>query len=228
MGDLPGFQTCPEMTILTASRILQGSEIRVALDMSFADLYHDLDKGFTPIGLIPPNLPLPSSRRRDVAQKAMTDFYVHIQKRVVERDGQFVRLVGGPSFLARSQDEHDTMAVLCGQKYKDGRAVTDWEVAHMLTALLMAGQHTCSSSIAWTVIKSGQQPHRCVRFTTRLLSSTVHDIFSEALYEEQRKLFCNHDGSLRSRNTKKRRNSLFQTASSVKLCDTVRPSARSW
>ena len=50
------------------------------------------------------------------------------------------------------------MAALLGQKYKDGRAVTDREVAHMLTALLMAGQHTSSSSVAWTVMHLANSP----------------------------------------------------------------------
>jgi len=50
------------------------------------------------------------------------------------------------------------MAALCGQKYKDGRTVTDREVAHMLTALLMAGQHTSSSSVAWTVMHLANSP----------------------------------------------------------------------
>lgn len=50
------------------------------------------------------------------------------------------------------------MAALCGQTYKDGRAVTDREVAHMLTALLMAGQHTSSSSVSWTVMHLANSP----------------------------------------------------------------------
>ena len=84
-GTFQAFKTCSEMTIFTASRTLQGSEIRAALDKSFADLYHDLDNGFTPINLLMPNVPLPSSRRRDTAQKAMSDFYVNIiQRRRVE------------------------------------------------------------------------------------------------------------------------------------------------
>jgi len=58
-----------EMTILTASRTLQGSEIRAALDKSFADLYHDLDNGFTPINWLMPNPPLPSYRRCEAAKR---------------------------------------------------------------------------------------------------------------------------------------------------------------
>ena len=44
------------------------------------------------------------------------------------------------------------LAALCTQSYKDGRPVPDREVAHMMTALLMAGQHTSSSSSAWALM----------------------------------------------------------------------------
>ena len=50
-GDFHCFQTMSEITILTASRTLQGREIRDNLDKSFADMYHDLDGGFTPINV---------------------------------------------------------------------------------------------------------------------------------------------------------------------------------
>jgi sterol 14-demethylase len=71
-----------ELTILTASRTLQGKEVRSSLDKSFAERYEHLDGGFTPINFMFPNLPLPSYRRRDKAQKQMSDFYVNIiQKR---------------------------------------------------------------------------------------------------------------------------------------------------
>jgi len=80
-GTFQALKICSEMTILTASRTLQGSEIRAALDKSFADIYHDLDGGFIPINWLMPNFPLPSHRRRDAAQKAMSDFYVNIIQR---------------------------------------------------------------------------------------------------------------------------------------------------
>ena len=80
-GTFRALKACSEMTILTASRTLQGSEVRAALDKSFAGIYHDLDGGFIPINWFMPNLPLPSHRRRDAAQKAMSDFYVNIIQR---------------------------------------------------------------------------------------------------------------------------------------------------
>ena len=62
------------------------------------------------------------------------------------------------------------MAALCGQKYKDGRVVTDREVAHMLTALLMAGQHTSSSSVSWTVMHLANSPTAAYVFSSRFIT----------------------------------------------------------
>lgn len=67
-----------QITILTASRTLQGSEVRANLDKSFSDLFHDLDGGFTPVNFLFPNLPLESYRKRDEAHKKMSAFYVDI------------------------------------------------------------------------------------------------------------------------------------------------------
>lgn len=67
-----------QITILTASRTLQGSEVRESLDKTFSDLFNDLDGGFTPVNFLFPNLPLESYRKRDVAHKKMSAFYVDI------------------------------------------------------------------------------------------------------------------------------------------------------
>jgi sterol 14-demethylase len=77
-GQFNAYRSMAEITILTAARTLQGHEVRSSLDKGFAQRYHDLDGGFTPLNFMFPNLPLPSYRRRDVAQKAMSDFYVDI------------------------------------------------------------------------------------------------------------------------------------------------------
>ena len=55
--------------------------MRENLDKSFAALYSDLDGGFTPLNLLFPNLPLENNRKRDRAQRAMSDFYVNIQRK---------------------------------------------------------------------------------------------------------------------------------------------------
>jgi sterol 14-demethylase len=77
-GQFHALDSLAELTILTASRTLQGKEVRGSLDKSFAQIYHALDGGFTPLNFMFPNLPLPSYWRRDRAQKKMSDFYVNI------------------------------------------------------------------------------------------------------------------------------------------------------
>lgn len=81
-GSFDVIKVMQEITILTASRTLQGKEVREGLNKSFAELYNDLDGGFTPLNFMFPSLPLESYRRRDRAQVKMSDFYVNIiQKR---------------------------------------------------------------------------------------------------------------------------------------------------
>ena len=73
-------KTSSEITICTAAATLQGREVRAALDKTFAQLYHDLDGGFTPLNFVFPNLPLPSYWRRDRAHVKMRHFYMDILK----------------------------------------------------------------------------------------------------------------------------------------------------
>jgi sterol 14-demethylase len=80
-----------QITILTASRSLQGKEVRSGLDKSFSKIYSDLDGGFTPINLMFPNLPLESYRRRDEAHKKMSKYYTDIVRKR-RKSGHIVRL----------------------------------------------------------------------------------------------------------------------------------------
>ncbi|KAH9838578.1 cytochrome P450 [Rhodofomes roseus] len=142
-GSFSVYKTLAEMTILTASRTLQGKEIRDSMSKGFADLYHDLDHGFTPLHWMFTNLPLPSYWKRDDAQRKMTDFYLGIMNK---------RREGNPD------DYDDVMSSLMRQTYRDGRSVPDHEIAHMMIALLMAGQHTSSSSTSWVLLHLADRP----------------------------------------------------------------------
>jgi sterol 14alpha-demethylase len=77
-GQIDVSKVLSEITILTASRTLQGKEVRAGLDKTFADLYTDLDGGFTPLNFMFPNLPLESYRKRDRAQAKMSKYYTDI------------------------------------------------------------------------------------------------------------------------------------------------------
>ncbi|KAJ3501551.1 hypothetical protein NLJ89_g9287 [Agrocybe chaxingu] len=154
-----------EITILTASRTLQGKEVREGLNKSFAEYYNDLDNGFTPINFLFPNLPLPSYRRRDAAHVKMSNFYVDIIKK--RRAGH-------------DDHEHDMIAALMQQKYRNGRLLNDKEIAHIMIAILMAGQHTSSATGSWALLHLAANPK-----------------VAEALYQEQVKYFTGPDGKMR-------------------------------
>ena len=77
-GQFDALKVTQEMTILTATHTLQGKEVRSGMDATFAQLFTDLDGGFTPLNFMFPNLPLESYRKRDRAQKKMADFYINI------------------------------------------------------------------------------------------------------------------------------------------------------
>ena len=50
------------------------------------------------------------------------------------------------------------IASLQTQTYKDGRPLTDREIAHIMIALLMAGQHTSSATSTWTLLELASRP----------------------------------------------------------------------
>jgi sterol 14-demethylase len=156
-GRFASFKSMSELTILTASRTLQGEEVRSKLTKDYAQVYNDLDGGFTPINFMFPSLPLPSYRRRDKAQAAMSKFYQEIIK--ARREGT-------------GDHEHDMLSALQDQKYRDGRALNDVEMAHIMIALLMAGQHTSSATSSWTLLHVAGNPE-----------------VQQALYDEQVKHF---------------------------------------
>ncbi|KAF7312456.1 Lanosterol 14-alpha-demethylase [Mycena indigotica] len=166
-GNFDAIGAMAEITILTASRTLQGSEVRDSLDKSFSDLYTDLDGGFTPLNFMFPNLPLESYRRRDRAQKKMSEFYVNIIKKRRENPN--------------GDHTYDMISSLLDQKYRNGDVLRDHEIAHIMIALLMAGQHTSSATLAWTMLHLASD----------------QDV-ANALYDEQVKRFGNPDGSFRA------------------------------
>ena len=81
-GSFDALKAMSEITILTASRTLQGKEVRSKITKEYAKVYSDLDGGFTPLHWMFPNLPLASYRKRDAAHKKISALYVDIiQKR---------------------------------------------------------------------------------------------------------------------------------------------------
>ncbi|KAG9236302.1 lanosterol 14-alpha-demethylase [Amylocarpus encephaloides] len=132
-----------EITIYTASHSLQGKEVRDKFDSELAALYHDLDMGFTPVNFMLHWAPLPHNRARDHAQRTVAGIYMDIIKRRRVSD---------------KGKKSDIMWQLMQSTYKDGTPVPDKEIAHMMIALLMAGQHSSSSSSAWIMLRLASRP----------------------------------------------------------------------
>ena len=145
-GTLDVSPAMAELTIYTASRSLQGPEVRAKFDSTFADLFHDLDMGFSPINFMLSWFPLPHNRKRDNAQRKMAETYMEIIKAR--------RAAGGK----REKGDEDMIWNLIGCVYKDGTPVPDKEVAHMMIALLMAGQHSSSSTSSWILLRLATRP----------------------------------------------------------------------
>ncbi|KOS16827.1 Eburicol 14-alpha-demethylase [Escovopsis weberi] len=159
-----------EITIFTASHSLQGSAIRNKFDESLATLYHDLDMGFSPINFVFHWAPLPWNRRRDVAQQTVAKIYMDtIRDRRAKGD---------------DDTELDIMKHLMNSVYKNGNPVPDHETAHMMIALLMAGQHSSSSTSSWIMLRLAQNPHiieDLLQEQIRVLGADLPDLTYEDL-----------------------------------------------
>lgn len=131
-----------ELTIFTAGRTLQGEEVRAKLTSSFADLYHDLDLGFSPINFMLPWAPLPHNRKRDAAHAKMRAIYLDI---IQSRRGSLTQ-------------SNDMISNLMHCVYHSGTPIPDKEIAHMMITLLMAGQHSSSAISCWIMLRLASQP----------------------------------------------------------------------
>lgn len=129
--------TQAELTLFTASRTLLGDEVRAKLDTSFAGYFADLDKAFTPPNFVFPLLPTPNNKKRDAAQRIISQTYKNIIDRRREEGETGNDLIG--SLMENSQ-------------YKDGTKMTDQEISNLLIGVLMGGQHTSAATSAWLLL----------------------------------------------------------------------------
>ena len=137
-GELDLFHAFSELTILTASRCLHGDDVRENLFKEVSELYHDLDRGLTPLTVFFPNAPTTAHRRRNAARKKMVELFGSVIRNRRENPD------------ARHSDGTDILSIFMDVKYKDGTAITDEQVTGLLIALLFAGQHTSCITSTWT------------------------------------------------------------------------------
>jgi sterol 14-demethylase len=136
-GEVDILEALSELTILTSSRCLHGDEIRENMFAEVSRIYHDLDKGVTPLSFFFPYAPTSAHAMRDSARKEM----VRIFSKVINQ-----RKTDGKD---HSQNT-DILQLYIDFVYReDQSALTDDQIVGLLIALLFAGQHTSSISPAW-------------------------------------------------------------------------------
>ena len=67
------------------------------------------------------------------------------------------------------QHEPDMISALMQQTYRDGRPLNDKEIAHIMIALLMAGQHTSSTTSSWILLHLAANPNVAYVYWARVL-----------------------------------------------------------
>jgi sterol 14-demethylase len=138
-GEVNLLDILSELTILTASRCLHGDDVRENMFAEVSRIYHDLDKGITPISFFFPYAPIPAHNKRDKARLEMVNIFSKIIRARRQEDE------------AKSAARTDLLQLFIDFMYKeDGTPLTDDQITGLLIALLFAGQHTSSITSTWT------------------------------------------------------------------------------
>ena len=141
-GELDVVDYCRTLTNYTSSHCLLGEEFRHRMTDEFAKIYHELERGITPLSYLNANLPLPSFRARDRARV-----------RLVELIGSIV-----DERAASGRTGEDFLQTLMEAKYKSGASLTHHEITGMLLSAMFAGHHTSSVTTAWSLIELCRHP----------------------------------------------------------------------
>ncbi|MCB9555937.1 MAG: cytochrome P450 [Deltaproteobacteria bacterium] len=151
-GELDFVAFCRALTSFTSSRCLLGAEFREQMTEEFANVYHDLEGGVTPLCYLHPKLPLPSFIRRDRARLRMVEMISEIvsNRRRNNRRGE------------------DFVQTLMEAQYSDGRALSEHEITGLVLAAIFAGHHTSSVTTAWTMLELLQNPECLARMQTEI------------------------------------------------------------
>lgn len=95
----------------------------------------------------------------------MANFYISILKRrrdsleEVSAEGSlFFNHLLIISYIPLSQPDLDMLTALQNNEYKSGEPLTDKQIAHIMIALLMAGQHTSAATGSWAILHLGERP----------------------------------------------------------------------
>ena len=155
--DLP--RAMNDLTVKIASRCLIGQEVRDRVDEGFSDAYHDLQNGINTLGFFFPRLPTSAHRSRDRARRQIAELLGRI---MTERRNS-------------GAEPDDFMQTLTRARYKDGRRLSDEEIAGILLTVLFAGQHTSAVLATWTGLELAREPLYVDR-----IRAEVQDVYGDS------------------------------------------------
>jgi sterol 14-demethylase len=115
-------------------------------------VYHDLERGVTPLAYLNANLPIPSFRKRDQARVRCVEMITQLihERRRSGKEGE------------------DFLQTLMEAKYRSGASLSEDEITGLLLAAMFAGHHTSSVTTAWTLIELCQHPEWMKRVVDQL------------------------------------------------------------
>jgi len=143
-GQVDFAQAIGEITILTSTNCLQGPEIRAQVHEGYAGYMHDIDQALSAVGFFYPGLPLPAYRNRDNARRRLGQMFKAIINHRRKQDD--------------NKEYDDVLWALMNATYPDGSTFSDSDIAGLLVALMLAGQHTSNVTSTWMAIYTLSNP----------------------------------------------------------------------
>lgn len=138
-GEVDLLEWFAELTIYTTSACLIGKPFREELDVRFAQLYHELERGTDALAYVDAYADIESFRKRDAAREQLVALVQDIIDRRVAR-GQVPR------------EDRDLLDVLISIDMS-----ADY-ITGIFISMMFAGHHTTSGTSAWALIELMRNP----------------------------------------------------------------------
>jgi sterol 14-demethylase len=145
-GEIDLLDFFAELTIYTTSSCLIGRPFREELNASFAQHYHELERGTDAIAYVDAYADIDSFHRRDAARVQLVDLMQGIIDRRKDRG-------------KAERDDQDLLDVLISLKAADGSDhFSADEITGIFISMMFAGHHTSSGTASWALIELLRHP----------------------------------------------------------------------
>jgi sterol 14-demethylase len=148
-GEIDLIDWFAELTIYTTSSCLIGKPFREELDSSFAQHYHELERGTDAIAYVDPYADIESFHRRDAAREQL----VELVEGIIDR-----RKVRGKV----PREQRDLLDVLISIDMS-----ADY-ITGIFISMMFAGHHTSSGTASWALIELMRNPETMAAVVTEL------------------------------------------------------------